>query len=262
MTYRFDLVTLFPQLVENYCQHGVLSRALREQIVALQCWNPRDFTDDRHGRVDDASYGGGPGMVMKAQPLADALQAAINDGGKRPVIYLSPQGRRVDHDLIECAAAGNGLIMLAGRYEGIDERLVEQQVDQEWSIGDFVVNGGELPALMVIEAVTRLLPGALGDNESAAQDSFADGLLDYPHYTRPDVFGGQAVPEVLLSGDHQAIATWRMKQSLGRTWRRRPELLSGINLSAAQQKLLDEDILETPESGEFLDSGPDSDESS
>ncbi|RLA03350.1 MAG: tRNA (guanosine(37)-N1)-methyltransferase TrmD [Gammaproteobacteria bacterium] len=251
MAYRIDLLTLFPDLVNNYCQFGVLSRALREQIIMLQCWNPRDFTSDRHATVDDASYGGGPGMVMKAEPLDMALRAA-QDGcsDARPVIYLSPQGRRVDHDLIESAAAGKGLILLAGRYEGIDERLIEKRVDEEWSIGDFVVNGGELPALMVVEAVTRLLPGALGDDESALQDSFSAGLLDYPHYTRPAIYDGEAVPKVLLSGDHQAIAAWRMKQSLGRTWSRRPDLLGNIELSPDQLKLLDEFIAEAHQLGE------------
>ena len=250
MTYRFDLMTLFPGLVDDYCQYGVLSRAVREQIVALQCWNPRDFATDRHATVDDASYGGGPGMVMKAEPLAAALQAARqSSSGNRPVIYLSPQGRRVDHDLIESAAARDGLILVAGRYEGIDERLIDQEIDEEWSIGDFVVNGGELPALMVVEAITRLLPGALGDHESAQQDSFSAGLLDYPHYTRPSEFNGEPVPAVLLSGDHQAIAAWRMKQALGRTWSRRPELLDKITLTADQLKLLDEYIAENPVSG-------------
>jgi len=250
MAFCFDLLTLFPGLVEDYCQYGVLSRALREKIIALRCWNPRDFTSDRHATVDDASYGGGPGMVMKAEPLAMALQAARENGPEdRRVIYLSPQGRRVNHDLLECAAAGQGLILLAGRYEGIDERLIDQQVDEEWSIGDFVVNGGELPALMVVEAITRLLPGALGDGESAQQDSFSTGLLDYPHYTRPKIYGGEEVPPVLLSGDHRAIAKWRMKQALGRTWSRRPELLENIELSADQRKLLDEYKAENPETG-------------
>ena len=252
MAFRIDLLTLFPDLVDGYCQYGVLSRALREEIVALQCWNPRDFTNDRHATVDDASYGGGPGMVMKAEPLDRALQAARENGpDDRPVIYLSPQGRRVNHDLIECAAAGKGLILLAGRYEGVDERFIDQHVDDEWSIGDFVVNGGELPALMVVEAITRLLPGALGDGESAQQDSFSTGMLDYPHYTRPKEYGGVAVPPVLLSGDHRAIARWRMKQALGRTWSRRPDLLAGLELSAEQCKLLDEFKAENPKPGEL-----------
>ncbi|MEL0083320.1 MAG: tRNA (guanosine(37)-N1)-methyltransferase TrmD [Gammaproteobacteria bacterium] len=250
VAYRFDLLTLFPGLVEGYCQYGVLSRALRERVIELHSWNPRDFTDDRHATVDDTSYGGGPGMVMKPEPLAGAIEAARAAGaGDRPVIYLSPQGRRVDHDLIECAAAGTGLILLAGRYEGVDQRLIDQQVAAEWSIGDFVVNGGELPALMVVEAITRLLPGALGDEKSAQQDSFATGLLDYPHYTRPSSFRGQQVPAVLLGGDHAAIADWRMKQSLGRTWSRRPDLLARQNLSAEQLTLLEEFKRENPDLG-------------
>jgi len=208
MSFRFDLVTLFPGLVADYSQYGVLSRALRDEIITLQGWNPRDYSDDRNLRVDDSSYGGGPGMVMKAEPIARTLQAVRADATvARPTIYLSPQGRRVDHDLIKSAAAGDGLILLAGRYEGIDERLIEAQVDEEWSIGDFVVNGGELPALMIVEAVTRLLPGALGDAGSAEQDSFTDGLLDYPHYTRPAVYGEREVPAVLMSGDHKKNRT-------------------------------------------------------
>lgn len=250
MSFRFDLVTLFPGLVADYSQYGVLSRALRDEIITLQSWNPRDFSDDRNLRVDDSSYGGGPGMVMKAEPIARTLQAVRDDSaGVRPVIYLSPQGRRVDHDLIKSAAAGEGLILLAGRYEGIDERLIEEQVDEEWSIGDFVVNGGELPALMIVEAVTRLLPGALGDAESAQQDSFSDGLLDYPHYTRPASYGQRAVPAVLMSGDHQKIARWRMQQALGRTWTRRPDLLAKRTLSVAEQQLLDEYIEEQRQKG-------------
>ena len=250
MSFRFDLVTLFPGLVADYSQYGVLSRALRDGIITLQGWNPRNFSDDRNQRVDDSSYGGGPGMVMKAEPIARTLQAIRDDSaGVRPVIYLSPQGRRVDHDLVKSAAAGEGLILLAGRYEGIDERLIDEQVDEEWSIGDFVVNGGELPALMIVEAVTRLLPGALGDVESAQQDSFSDGLLDYPHYTRPAMYGEREVPAVLMSGDHQKIKRWRMKQALGRTWSRRPDLLAKRTLSIAEQQLLDEYIEEQRQKG-------------
>jgi len=255
MSFRFDLVTLFPGLVADYSQYGVLSRALREEIIALKSWNPRDFSEDRNLRVDDSSYGGGPGMVIKAEPIARTLQAVRDDAtGDRPVIYLSPQGRRVDHDLIKSAAAGEGLILLAGRYEGIDERLIDEQVDAEWSIGDFVVNGGELPALMIVEAVTRLLPGALGDAESAAQDSFADGLLDYPHYTRPAVYGDRHVPAVLMSGDHKKIERWRLKQALGRTWSRRPELLAERSLSIVEQALLDEFIEEHEKEQRQVDS--------
>ncbi|KPK53840.1 MAG: tRNA (guanine-N1)-methyltransferase, partial [Thiotrichales bacterium SG8_50] len=202
-------------------------------------------TCDRHRTVDDRPYGGGPGMVMMAAPLIDAMRAAREaQGSDAPVIYLTPQGRPVNHELIKVYSEKPGLILLAGRYEGIDERVIENEVDEEWSIGDYVLSGGELPAMVVIDALTRQLPGALGDADSAEQDSFVRGLLDCPHFTRPEDFHGQSVPDVLLSGDHEAIRRWRLKQSLGRTWERRPDLLAQLELDQEQQQLLDEYKLE------------------
>jgi tRNA (guanine37-N1)-methyltransferase len=222
----------------------VTARALRRGLARLVTWNPRDFTPDPHRTVDDRPYGGGPGMVMKVEPLRSAIEAARSaaaaEGIESRVAYLSPQGRTLAQaDMAEIARAP-GWILLAGRYEGVDERLIESHVDEEWSIGDYVLSGGELPAMVVIDAVIRLLPGALGHGESAAQDSYADGLLDCPHYTRPERFDGEAVPEVLLSGDHEAIRRWRLMQSLGRTWERRPELLARRGMSDKEQGLLAE----------------------
>jgi len=238
---RFDLVTLFPEMVDNVADAGVLGRAINKGLLQLKCWNPRDYTQDRHRTVDDRPYGGGPGMLMKVEPLRDAIQAARKAAGEQArVIYLSPQGRTLDQTGVKELAQCSGLILIAGRYEGIDERIIETEVDEEWSIGDYVLSGGELAALVVIDAVARMIPGVLGDAESAQQDSFMDGLLDCPHYTRPEVIDGRAVPEVLLGGNHQAIAQWRMKQALGRTWLRRPELLNELTLSNEQQQLLRE----------------------
>ncbi len=249
MAFRFDLITLFPDLVRDVMAYGVVGRAVETGIVQVNSWNPRDYALGRHRNVDDSSYGGGPGMVMKAEPVDRALDAAFAAGATGSVVYLSPQGRKVDHGLIECAAGQPGLVLLAGRYEGVDERVLEARVDQEWSIGDFVVSGGELPALLIVDAVTRLLPGALGDQQSAEQDSFSAGLLDYPHYTRPELYAGRAVPEVLTSGDHSRIARWRAKQALGRTWLRRSDLLRDVELSAEQKQLLAEFIDEYETSG-------------
>lgn len=238
---RIDVVTLFPEMFEAIRGSGIPRRAIERGLLELQMWNPRDFTFDRHRTVDDRPYGGGPGMVMQYEPLRDALQAIrAADEQTAPVIYLSPQGRKLDQAGAQKLAQRPRLIMLAGRYEGVDERLIESEVDEEWSIGDYVLSGGELAAMVMIDAVTRLLPGALGHEDSADQDSFSSGLLDYPHYTRPEVVEGCAVPAVLLSGDHAAIARWRMKQALGRTWLRRPELLEQAGLSEEQQKLLAE----------------------
>ena len=236
---RIDVVTLFPELVAAVASCGVTGRAVERGLLALGFWNPRDYTHDRHRTVDDRPYGGGPGMLMKVEPLRRALAAAMRAGGGR-VIYLSPQGRRLDQSAIRRFAAGENLVLLAGRYEGIDERLVELEVDEEWSIGDYVLSGGELAAMVVIDAVARLLPGALGDAGSAAQDSFMDGLLDCPHYTHPEEVEGLKVPEVLRSGDHAEIARWRRKQALGRTLERRPDLLENIRLSDEDRRLLDE----------------------
>lgn len=243
---RFDVVTIFPELVAAVGSCGVVGRALDARLAELNTWNPRDFTQDRHRRVDDRTYGGGPGMVMRAEPLAAAVEAARHaHEGRAEVVYLSPQGRRFDQALVtEFARRGRRLILVAGRYEGVDERFVDDCVDIELSLGDFVLSGGELAAMTVIDAVTRLLPGVLGHDCSAAQDSFVDGLLDHPHYTRPEKFAGRHVPEVLTSGDHGAIRRWRRKQALGRTWLKRPDLLDEQQLDAEARVLLDAFIAE------------------
>lgn len=245
---RFDVITLFPELVRSIATCGVTGRAVERGLVDLQTWNPRDYTQDRHRTVDDRPYGGGPGMVMLYEPLKQAIQAARHAAVPARVIYLSPQGKPLDQSAMEGFAQQSRLILLAGRYEGIDERLIEQNVDEEWSLGDYVLSGGELPAMVLIDAVARLQPGALGDADSAAQDSFSDGLLDCPHYTRPeriDLAGeGLSVPAVLMGGNHAAIARWRLQQALGRTWLRRPDLLALKDLSNEQQALLDEFISE------------------
>lgn len=242
---RFDVVTLFPDMVTAAAGYGVTGRAIERNIVSLSVWNPRDYTHDRHRTVDDRPYGGGPGMVMKYQPLHDAVNDAKQAGAKAAkVVYLSPQGKPITQVLLSEASEVGQLILVAGRYEGIDERFVELDCDDEWSIGDYVISGGELAALVVIDAVTRLLPGVLGDEDSAQQDSHSDGLLDCPHFTRPELIEGHSVPDVLLGGNHADIDRWRMKQALGRTWQRRPDLLKKKNLSAEQEKLLKEFIVE------------------
>lgn len=239
-------MTLFPEMLDTLRCGGITGRAIKRGLLQLGCVNPRDFATDRHRTVDDRSYGGGPGMVMMVEPLRAAIQAARQRlGSVKPcVIYLSPQGRVLDQAGVLELSRRDGLVLVAGRYEGIDERLIQTEVDEEWSIGDYVLSGGELGAMVMIDAVTRLLPEALGHEDSAQQDSFANGLLDYPHYTRPEVLEDMAVPPVLLSGDHQAIARWRLKQSLGRTWLRRPELLGMQKLDEVQQRLLAEFIEE------------------
>jgi tRNA (guanine37-N1)-methyltransferase len=242
---HFDVITLFPDMVSTIADFGVVGRARRNALVTLDVENPRDHTNDVHRTVDDRPYGGGPGMVMKYAPLAGAVAAArerLPEGS--PVVYLSPQGRVFDQATATRYAGLPGLILLAGRYEGVDERFIESQADEELSIGDFVLSGGEVAAMAVIDAVVRLLPGVLGDDESAAQDSFMEGLLDCPHYTRPEEIEGRKVPEVLLSGDHAEIARWRLKQALGRTYERRPDLVAELELSAEQQALLDEYLKE------------------
>lgn len=242
---RIDVVTLFPEMFPAVLGQGITGRAMERGLLEVITWNPRDHAHDRHRTVDDRPYGGGPGMVMKVQPLRDALNQARQAAGSRGrTLYLSPQGRRLDQQGVRELAQAPHLILLAGRYEGIDERLIATEVDEEWSIGDYVLSGGEPAALVVIDAVTRLLPGALGDAESAQQDSFMDGLLDYPHYTRPEEIDGMRVPPVLLSGDHAAIARWRLRESLGRTWLRRPDLLARLDLDATRRTLLDEFIRE------------------
>jgi len=241
---RIGVVTLFPEMFDAVIDCGITSRAVDSGLLQLECWNPRDFTTDRHHTVDDRPYGGGPGMVMKIEPTRAAIRAARSELGSAKVIYLSPQGRMLDQRGAVELAAVEQLILVAGRYEGIDERLLEAEIDEEWSIGDYVLSGGELAAMVLIDAVTRLLPGALGDAQSAQQDSFSDGLLDCPHYTRPENYEGRLVPEVLLGGNHAAIRRWRLQQSLGRTWLRRPDLLQTRTLNKEQQTLLDEFIRE------------------
>ncbi|VAW59330.1 tRNA (guanine(37)-N(1))-methyltransferase [hydrothermal vent metagenome] len=240
---RFDVVTLFPEMVERVAGAGVLGRAVKNGQLQLNRWNPRDYTEDRHRTVDDRPYGGGPGMLMKVEPLKAAILAAKKAAGEcgitAKVIYMSPQGKTVTQQDVMAFAHQPGLILIAGRYEGIDERIIDTYIDEEWSIGDYVLSGGELPALVLIDAIARMIPGVLGDEHSAQQDSFMQGLLDCPHYTRPEEVDGRSVPPVLLSGNHQDIAQWRLKQSLGRTWLRRPELLECLNLTDKQKRLLD-----------------------
>ena len=236
---RIDVVSLFPELVSAVAACGVTGRAVERGLLDLGMWNPRDYTTDRHRTVDDRPYGGGPGMLMKVEPVRQALHAARAVGGGK-VIYLSPQGRRLDQAAVRRFATGGNLVLLAGRYEGVDERLVTLEVDEEWSIGDYVLSGGELAAMVIIDAVARLLPGALGDADSAEQDSFMEGLLDCPHYTRPEQVDGLQVPAVLREGNHAEIARWRRKQALVRTLERRPDLLQGLNLNDEDRRFLDE----------------------
>ena len=241
---RFDVVTLFPEMFRALTESGITSRALQQGLWRLATWNPRDFTTDNYRTVDDRPYGGGPGMVMLAEPIERALDAVRTAAGSGKVIYLSPQGRRLDHRKVMDLAKEQAVTLLCGRYEGVDERLLARRVDEELSIGDFVLSGGELAAMALMDAVVRQLPGALGDETSAAQESFADGLLDCPQYTRPEAWppgeAGGRVPEVLLSGHHENIRRWRLKQALGRTWLRRPELLEARKLTNEERKLLEE----------------------
>ncbi len=242
---QFDVVTLFPPMFDAVTECGVTGRARDRGLYQLVLWNPRDFATNSYRTVDNRPYGGGPGMVMMAEPLASAIAAARqrqkSSGVREPrVIYLSPQGRLLQHELVTEFARERGLVLLAGRYEGVDERLIRGSVDDEISIGDYVLSGGELAAMVIMDCVVRQLPGALGDAESATQDSFVNGLLDCPHYTRPEVFEGEAVPAVLLSGNHAEISRWRLKQALGRTWQRRPDLLERRALSADERALLEE----------------------
>lgn len=235
------VVSLFPEMFQAITQYGVTGRAVKQGIVQLECWNPRDFTLDKHRTVDDRPYGGGPGMLMMVQPLTEAIQAAKQAaGGDVYTVYLSPQGRKLDQQGVVELAKHAKLLLVAGRYEGIDERVIETEIDAEWSIGDYVLSGGELPAMVLIDAVSRLVPGVLGHDLSAEQDSFATGLLDCPHYTRPEVLANKQVPAVLLSGHHEEIRRWRLKQALGRTWLRRPDMLNALALTKEQRKLLAE----------------------
>ena len=236
---RFDVITLFPDWVESVVRNGVVRKAAEQGLVSVKCTNPRDYTTDVHRTVDDRPYGGGPGMVMKADCLLQAINAvrAVNKG---KLIYLSPQGQQLSQAKVKQLSTEGELILLCGRYEGIDERVIQLEVDAEYSIGDYVLSGGELGAMVMIDTVVRLLPDALGHNESAEQDSFSDGLLDCPHYTRPEEIAGLGIPAVLKSGNHAAITRWRRKQSLGITWLKRPDLLENRILSPADQLLLDE----------------------
>lgn len=239
-----SIVTLFPGMFSALSEYGITGRAVRQGLLKLQYWSPRDYAIDRHRTVDDRPYGGGPGMLMKTGPVSQAIRAAKAAlPASARVIYLSPQGKPLTQQVVQELAGRSGIVLLCGRYEGVDERVLRTQVDEEFSLGDFVLSGGELAAMALLDAVTRLLPGALGDAGSAVADSFAEasnGLLDHPHYTRPEVFEGQEVPAVLLSGDHARIAHWRLKQRLGATWRKRPDLLK--DLDAEQQQLLEDFI--------------------
>ncbi len=263
MLKRINVISLFPEMFEAM-QSGITGRALRDGLISLEITNPRDFTKDRHKTVDDRPYGGGPGMLMKVEPIKEALfsiKESTKENGtisneeidpqKTKVVYLSPQGQPLTQQIVKELSDNEQLILLAGRYEGVDERLIEHYVDYECSIGDYVLSGGELPAMVLIDSLIRLIPGALGHNESAENDSFYSGLLDHPHYTRPETLifekgseVSQCVPEVLLSGNHKKIEQWRLKQSLGRTWQRRPDLLENRQLSEQEQRLLQEFIQE------------------
>jgi tRNA (guanine37-N1)-methyltransferase len=242
---HFDVITIFPEMFEALSRHGITRRALEEKRFEMKTWDPRDFTTDNYRRVDDRPYGGGPGMVMMAEPLQACIEAAKSRqqaaGVASPkVLLMSPQGERLDEALVLELVAEPGLVLIAGRYEGVDERIVARSVDREVSIGDYVTSGGELPAMVVIDCVVRRLPGSLNDAESASQDSFSDGMLDWPHYTRPEQWQDARVPEVLMSGNHAAIARWRRKQALGRTWDRRPDLVNEAKLSREDRQLLEE----------------------
>ncbi len=240
------LVSVFPEMFRALSDFGITGRALRSGLWDMRCFNPRDYTGDRHQSVDDRPYGGGPGMVMMIEPLRAAIREARrwletqSGSAESRVIYLSPQGRVLDQTGVTEIGAVDNLVLLAGRYEGVDERLIELEVDEEWSIGDYVLSGGELPAMVLIDALVRQIPGALGHGDSAREDSFAEGLLDCPHYTRPEVYEGRAVPEVLLSGNHERIRRWRLTRALQRTRSRRPELLARLDPNAEQRALLDE----------------------
>ncbi|MCS5584561.1 MAG: tRNA (guanosine(37)-N1)-methyltransferase TrmD [Pseudomonadales bacterium] len=235
------VVSLFPEMFKAVTDYGISRRAVEKGLLTLEVWNPREFTEDKHRTVDDKPYGGGPGMLMKVQPLKDAINAAKSKAQAQcPVIYLSPQGKPLEQADLASLAMLPEVILVAGRYEGIDERLIESVIDMEVSIGDFVASGGELPAMLLIDGVTRLLPGAVGDADSVEQDSFSNGLLDYPQYTRPETEDGLTVPEVLMSGDHGQIARWRKMQSLGRTYKKRPDLITARTLTEEEKQLLDE----------------------
>jgi len=235
---RIGVISLFPEMFQAVTEYGVTGRAVKKGIIELLSINPRTFAHDKHQKVDERPFGGGPGMVMMVQPLRDAILEAKSKLPNAKVVYMSPQGKRFDHQESQKLAENNELIIVAGRYEGIDERIIDKYVDEELSIGDYVLSGGELPAMVVIDAVSRLLPGVLGDELSAVEDSFAAGLLDCPQYTRPPEIDGMSVPDVLMSGDHEKIRKWRLKQSLARTYERRPDILNNLALTDEQEKIL------------------------
>lgn len=235
---RIGVISLFPEMFQAVTEYGVTGRAVKKGIIELLSINPRTFAHDKHQKVDERPFGGGPGMVMMVQPLRDAILEAKSKLPNAKVVYMSPQGKRFDHQECQKLAENNELIIVAGRYEGIDERIIDKYVDEELSIGDYVLSGGELPAMVVIDAVSRLLPGVLGDELSAVEDSFAAGLLDCPQYTRPPEIDGMSVPDVLMSGDHEKIRKWRLKQSLARTYERRPDILNNLALTDEQEKIL------------------------
>ena len=238
---KIALITLFPEMFSALTDYGISGRAIKNGLVQCNSFNPRDFTEDRHQTVDDRPYGGGPGMVMMIEPLRKAISVAKDWAGDDAlVVYLSPQGQVLGQQAVNRFATQQSLILIAGRYEGIDERLIALEIDEEWSIGDYVLSGGELPAMVLMDALIRQLPGALGHSDSADQDSFAEGLLDCPHYTRPEDYQGQVVPEVLLSGNHEKIRRWRLQQSLLRTQQRRQDLLDRLELNKEQKALLKE----------------------
>lgn len=248
MTFECDVITLFPEMFDAITQYGVTGKANRNNIFNLNAWNPRDFTSNNYRTVDDSPYGGGPGMVMMAQPLEDTiLQAKARQKAsgleKSTVAYLTPQGKRLDHAMVTQLSELPGLILLCGRYEGIDERLINRQVDREISIGDYVISGGELAAMVLIDCIVRQIPGTLGDPQSANQDSFVEGLLDYPHYTRPEIYQGDHVPEILMSGNHAHIRRWRLQQAIGRTWLKRPDLFElkfAQGMTSEEERLFEE----------------------
>ena len=236
---RFSVVTLFPEMFSSFIEQGVIGRAVKKGLIEVNLFNPRDFTHDKHRTVDDRPYGGGPGMLMMVQPLADAIAKAKQPLAQNSkVIYLSPQGQTLNYEGVKLIGQHSDLVLIAGRYEGIDERVIHTLVDEEWSIGDYVLSGGELPAMVLMDAVARLVPDVLGHNLSAEEDSFSNGLLDYPHYTRPETFNDLTVPSVLLSGDHEKIRQWRLKASLTRTLERRPDMLNNLALTEEQTALL------------------------
>lgn len=244
---HYSVITIFPDFIESFRRVGIVRKALELGLATVSAINPRDFTDDARRTIDDAPYGGGPGMVMLAGPITRALASLHTPSEPRPhVVALSPQGRRLDEEGVAELLVFPRIALLAGRYEGIDERVLERHVDSEWSLGDFVMSGGEIAAMAIIDALIRRLPGALGDSRSAQEDSFTDSLLDHPHYSRPEMLDGMPVPPVLLSGNHAEIARWRRQQALGRTWLRRPDLLGHARLSAADRRLLDEFIKGLP----------------